>query len=212
MPVQSTCRVDEFLLKWSTGVESRLVRPGVRTISSTRSRGWNANPIRTVYRKNFLTEDNMRTKILIVAASLLVVGTVAGAQGRRGGGPPGGGPPGGRCAMTADSLTDAQKRQVRALGDAFVKAHAAQLDSLKAIGEAARAAREAGKTPEEVRAIMEQGKPIADALAPAQKEFRETVVTYLTPAQLAAGCIPPAPGGMGPGGRRGGPPPKPPVG
>ena len=114
--------------------------------------------------------------------------------------------------MTADSLTDNQKGQVRALSDAFAKAHAAQLDSLKTISEAARTARQAGKTPDEVRAIMEQGKPIADALAPAQKEFRETVVTYLTPAQLAAGCIPPAPGGMGPGGRRGGPPPKPPVG
>ena len=114
--------------------------------------------------------------------------------------------------MTADSLTDNQKGQVRALSDAFAKAHAAQLDSLKTISEAARTARQAGKTPDEVRAIMEQGKPVSDALAPAQKEFRETVVTYLTPAQLAAGCIPPAPGGMGPGGRRGGPPPKPPVG
>ena len=147
----------------------------------------------------------------MVAAPLMLVATaVAGAQGggRRGGGPPGGG----RCAMTADSLTDNQKGQVRALSDAFAKAHAAQLDSLKTISEAARTARQAGKTPDEVRAIMEQGKPIADALAPAQKEFRETVVTYLTPAQLAAGCIPPAPGGMGPGGRRGGPPPKPPVG
>jgi uncharacterized protein (DUF305 family) len=114
--------------------------------------------------------------------------------------------------MTADSLTDNQKAQVRSLSDAFVKAHSAQLDSLKTIGEAARAARQAGQTPEQVRAIMEQGKPIMDALAPAQKEFRETIVTYLTPAQLAAGCIPPAPGGPGPGGRRGGPPPKPPVG
>jgi len=114
--------------------------------------------------------------------------------------------------MTADSLTDSQKGQVRALTDAFVKAHAAQLDSLRTIMEAARQAREAGKTPEEVRAVMEQGKPISDALAPARKEFSETVVTYLTPAQLAAGCIPPAPGGPGgPGGRRGGPPPRPPV-
>jgi Spy/CpxP family protein refolding chaperone len=154
----------------------------------------------------------MRTQILIAAAPLLLVAAAtAGAQGRRGGGPPGGGPPGGRCAATADSLTDAQKGQVRALGDAFAKAHSAQLDSLKTIMEASRAALEAGKTPEEVRAIMEQGKPIMDGLAPAQKEFRETVVTYLTPAQIAAGCIPPAPGG-GPGGRRGGPPPRPPVG
>ena len=115
--------------------------------------------------------------------------------------------------MTADSLSDAQKGQVRALSDAFGKAHAAQLDSLRTIMEAARQAREAGKAPEEVRAIMEAGKPINDALAPARKEFGETVVTYLTPAQLAAGCIPPAPGGgpMGPGGRRGGPPPAPPM-
>ena len=47
-------------------------------------------------------------------------------------------------------------------------------------------------------------------LAPFRKQFGETVVTYLTPAQLAAGCIPPPPGGP-PGGRRGGPPPAPPV-
>ena len=47
--------------------------------------------------------------------------------------------------MTADSLSDAQKGQVRALSDAFGKAHAAQLDSLRTIMEAARQAREAGK-------------------------------------------------------------------
>jgi Spy/CpxP family protein refolding chaperone len=158
----------------------------------------------------------MRTKLLIIAAPLLVAATsIAGAQGggRRGGGPPGG--PGGRlgrCAQTADSLTDAQKSQVRTLADAFAKAHAAQLDSLRTIMEAARAAREAGKTPEEIRAIMETAKPIADALAPARKQFSETIVTLLTPAQIAAGCIPPAPGGPPPGGRRGGPPPAPPIG
>src|SRR3954452_2416812 len=154
----------------------------------------------------------MRNKILIITPLLFVATAVAGAQGggRRGGGAGGPGGPGGRCMMTADSLTDSQKGQVRALTDAFVKAHAAQLDSLRTIMEAARQAREAGKTPEEVRAVMEQGKPISDALAPARKEFSETVVTYLTPSQLAAGCIPPAPGG--PGGRRGGPPPpRPPV-
>ena len=157
----------------------------------------------------------MRNKILTIAAPLLAVATtVAGAQGggRRGGPPGGPGGPGGRCAMTADSLTDTQKGQVRALTDAFVKSHAAQLDSLRAIMEEARQAREAGKTPEELHAIMDQGKPINDALAPARKEFSEAVITYLTPAQIAAGCIPPAPGGGPPGGRRGGPPPRPPVG
>jgi len=158
----------------------------------------------------------MRNRILMISAPLLLaaVATASAQDGGRRGGPPGGrGGPGGRCAMTADSLTDAQKGQVRALSDAFAKAHAAQLDSLRVIMEAARQAREAGKAPEEIRAIMETGKPINDALAPARKEFGETVVTYLTPAQLAAGCIPPAPGGgpMGPGGRRGGPPPPPPI-
>jgi len=147
----------------------------------------------------------MRTKILIIAAPILFAASIAEAQGRRGGGPPG--RPSGRCAQTADSLTDAQKSQVKTLADAFTKAHAAQLDSLRVIMEAARAAREAGKAPDEIRAIMETAKPIVDALAPARKEFSEAVVTLLTPAQIAAGCIPPAPGGPPPGGRRGGGPP-----
>jgi Spy/CpxP family protein refolding chaperone len=111
------------------------------------------------------------------------------------------------CRQGADSLSDTQKAQVRALGDAFMTAHKPQLDSLRAIMEAARAAREAGKTPDEIRAIMEQGKPINDELAPARKDYHEAVVKFLTPQQVADGCIPPAPGGGPPGGRRGGPPP-----
>jgi len=152
----------------------------------------------------------MRTRTLIITVPLLAVAAItAGAQdGGRRGGPPGGfGGRGNRCAQTADSLTDAQKVQVKGLADAFTKAHAGQLDSLRAIMELARAAREAGKTPVEVRAIMETSKPIVDALAPARKAFSESAAALLTPSQLAAGCIPPAPGGPPPGGRRGGPPP-----
>ncbi|MEO7084862.1 MAG: hypothetical protein ABI442_22005 [Gemmatimonadaceae bacterium] len=147
-----------------------------------------------------------------VAPLLLAATAVAGAQ--RSGGPPGGrGGPGMmmRSATTADSLTDSQKAQVRALSDAFVKAHQPQMDSLRAIMEASRAARQAGSTQDAIRGIMEQGAPINAELAPFRKQFAETVTTYLTPAQVAAGCIPPAPGGGGPGGRRGGPPPAPPV-
>jgi Spy/CpxP family protein refolding chaperone len=144
-----------------------------------------------------------------IAPMLFAATAVAGAQ--RNGGPPGGrggrGGPGGRCAMTADSLTDSQKTQVKSLGDAYMQAHAPQIDSLHAIMQASMAARQAGKTQDEVRAIMEQGKPINGELAPFRKQFGETVVTYLTPAQLAAGCVPPAPGGGPMGGRRGGPPP-----
>ena len=155
----------------------------------------------------------MRSLSIAVAAIALVATTnTLEAQrggGRGGPGGRGGGPPGGmmRCAGTADSLTDAQKGQVKSLGDAYVAAHKPALDSLRAIMEASRAAREAGKTPEEMRAIMEQGKSINDGLAPARKEFAEAAIKLLTTSQIAEGCIPQAPGG-GPmmGGRRGGPP------
>jgi hypothetical protein len=117
-----------------------------------------------------------------------------------------------RCAQTADSLTDVQKGQVKALSDAYVAAHKSSLDSLRAIMDAMREAAAAGKTPEETRAIMEQGRPINEGLAPARKEFAEAAIKLLTPSQIAEGCIPQAPGmpmmgGMRMGGRRGGPPP-----
>jgi Spy/CpxP family protein refolding chaperone len=156
----------------------------------------------------------MRSLSLTVAAITLVATTnTMQAQGGRMGGRAGrGGPPGGmmRCAQTADSLTDDQKGQVKALGDAYLAAHQSSLDSLKTIMEASRAARQAGKAPEDVRAIMEMGKPINDALAPARKEFAESAIKLLTPSQIAAGCIPQAPGGPMMGGRRGGPPRQPP--
>jgi len=149
----------------------------------------------------------MRKSILMVAA-LATMSSAGLAQRGPGGFPRGrGGPPGGRCAMTADSLTDVQKGQVHALVQQFAQAHAPQLDSLRVIMEAARAARQAGKTPHEIRSIMETGKPIADELAPARKEFHDAAEKLLTSAQVAAGCVPPAPGGPPTGGRRGGPPP-----
>lgn len=137
------------------------------------------------------------------------------AQRGRGGPPgPGGGPPGGmmRCMESADSLTDTQKAQVKALSDAYVAAHKSSLDSLRAIMEAARAAREAGQTQEQVRAIMDQSRAINEALAPARKEYAESVIKLLSPSQIASGCVPPAPGGGPMGGRgRGGPPRQPPT-
>jgi Spy/CpxP family protein refolding chaperone len=160
----------------------------------------------------------MTNRMLMLSAfALIAAGATAGAQAN--GGPPPGrggrGGPGGRCATTADSLTDIQKGQVRSLNQAFTKAHATQLDSLRAIMEAARTAREAGKSQDEVRAIMESGRPINEALAPDRKAATEEIVKLLTPAQIAAGCIPPLPGMAGGGGRgrggRGGPPPGPPL-
>lgn len=147
----------------------------------------------------------MRNRLLTLAALMLATAAPAawaqrgpGGRGRMGG-------PGPMCREGADSLGDAQKTQVKTLGDAFVSANKTQLDSLRAIMEAARAARQAGKTQDEVRAIMDQGKAINDELAPSRKDFHEAVVKLLTPQQVADGCIPPAPGGGPPfGGRRGG--------
>lgn len=152
----------------------------------------------------------MRNRLLTLAALAIAMSAPAawaqrGPGGRGGPGRMGG--PNAACRQGADSLTDTQKTQVRALGDAFMTAHKTQLDSLRSIMEAVRAAREAGKTSDEVRAIMETGRPINEALAPARKDYHDAVEKLLTPQQIADGCIPPAPGGGPPmRGRRGGPP------
>ena len=105
----------------------------------------------------------MRHSMLAFAAVAVVISAPATHAQRGRGGPPGGGPPGARCAQTADSLTDSQKAQVRSLVDAYVAAHKPSLDSLRTIMEAARAAREAGKTMEEVRAIRDEvGRRVAE--------------------------------------------------
>jgi Spy/CpxP family protein refolding chaperone len=151
---------------------------------------------------------------MLTIATVMLAAAGASASAQRSGPPPGGrggrggpGGPGGRCAATPDSLTDTQKGQVRELGMAFTAAHTAQLDSLRAIMDASRAARQAGKSQDEIRAIMESGRPIVEALAPARRDFSQAVQKLMTPEQIAAGCIPPAPGGPM-GGRRGGPPPE----
>jgi len=145
----------------------------------------------------------MRNRLLTLAVVAFATSAPAAWAQRGPGGPGRMGGPGPMCRRGADSLSDDQKTQVKALGDAFMAAHKPQLDSLRAIMEAARAAREAGKTQDEVRAIMDQGKAINDELAPARKDFHEAVVKLLTPQQVADGCIPPAPGGGPPFGGRG---------
>src|SRR5262249_45889875 len=144
------------------------------------------------------TRNSMRNRLLILAA-LAVATTAPAAWAQRGPGGPGRmGGPGPMCRQGTDSLSDEQKAQVKSLSDAFVSAHKTQLDSLRAIMDAARAARQAGKTQDEVRAIMDQGKGINDELAPARKDFHEAVVKLLTAQQVSDGCIPPAPGGSPP--------------
>jgi Spy/CpxP family protein refolding chaperone len=82
-------------------------------------------------------------------------------------------------------LTQAQKDSIAVLRAAFRAAHAPQLDSLKAIFEAARAARQSGATREEVRAILVTGRPIAEALRPDVVALHQAVRAVLTDAQRA---------------------------
>ncbi len=83
------------------------------------------------------------------------------------------------------ALTQVQKDSIAALRLAFRTAHAAQLDSLKAIFEAARAARQAGATREEVRAILITGRPIAEALRPDVIALHQAIWAVFTPLQKA---------------------------
>ncbi|MDQ8153337.1 MAG: Spy/CpxP family protein refolding chaperone [Gemmatimonadota bacterium] len=82
-------------------------------------------------------------------------------------------------------LTDAQKAAIKALHDAFAAAHKTQFDQLKAIHDQAHAAAKAGKTREEVRAILEKGRPIMESMKADFEALRAAVAAILTAEQKA---------------------------
>lgn len=82
-------------------------------------------------------------------------------------------------------LTDAQKAQIDALRAAFQTANAANHAALKAIFDEAKAARDAGKTRAEVRAILDRGKPMADQMRAAVQALHTAIQAVLTDAQRA---------------------------
>jgi Spy/CpxP family protein refolding chaperone len=82
-------------------------------------------------------------------------------------------------------LTDAQKAAIKALHDAYAAAHKAQFDQLKAIHDEARAAMKAGKTRDEVKAILDKGKVIMDGMKADFDALQAKVQAILTPAQKA---------------------------
>lgn len=114
------------------------------------------------------------------------------------------------------ALTQAQQDSITVLRSAFEAANQPALDSLKKIFDAAKAARDAGATREEVHVILEQGKAIRDALRPAVEALHAAIRAVFTDAQRAwLDAHRPPPGGRGgPGGPGGhhGPPPPPPSG
>ena len=82
-------------------------------------------------------------------------------------------------------LTDAQRAEMLALRMAFRAENEAQLDSLRDIFREARLARLEGATRAEVRAILETGRPLAEALRPKVRALHEALQAVLTDAQRA---------------------------
>jgi len=80
--------------------------------------------------------------------------------------------------LSAEQITELQ-----ALRTAFLAEHAAEVDALQAIFVEARAARQAGATREEVRAILMEGRPIALALRVDLLALHQAILGVLTPAQ-----------------------------
>lgn len=82
-------------------------------------------------------------------------------------------------------LSAAQEASIKALLSAFAQSTRADHEALAAINKQAREAIRAGKTREEVRAILEQGNPIRLRLEAAEKKLHDDVMAVLTPEQRA---------------------------
>jgi len=83
------------------------------------------------------------------------------------------------------ALSEEQKAEIAALREAFRTEHAAELDALKAIFEEAKAAREAGATREEVRAILAEGRDLATAIRVDLVDLHYAIWNVYTPSQKA---------------------------
>lgn len=82
-------------------------------------------------------------------------------------------------------LTEEQRAEMLALRVAFRAEHAEELDALRAIFQEARAARQAGASRIEVRAILAEGRPIVEALRPFVRALHEALRAVLTDEQRA---------------------------
>ncbi|HEX9109759.1 MAG TPA: Spy/CpxP family protein refolding chaperone [Longimicrobiales bacterium] len=83
------------------------------------------------------------------------------------------------------ALTDAQKTQIKGYVTAFQAANKSDLDALRALFQQARQARQNGSTPDQVKAILEQGAPIRQRLQTARQQLRQQIEGVLTADQKA---------------------------
>jgi Spy/CpxP family protein refolding chaperone len=82
-------------------------------------------------------------------------------------------------------LTREQREAIRALNVAFQREHRADLDALRAATRSAMQARRDGKSPEEVRALLDATRPVRERLGPAFAGLHRAVHAVLTDAQRA---------------------------
>lgn len=103
---------------------------------------------------------------------------------------------------TAPQLTEAQLAQIKALRDAFETANRADIQLMRTVGEEVRAARAAGKSDTEIKAILAKAEAARERLRAAERKLQEDLMALLTAEQRANWCV--GRGMRGPGGEIGG--------
>jgi Spy/CpxP family protein refolding chaperone len=92
---------------------------------------------------------------------------------------------GGSAFPDALQLTAEQKAAIAALHDAFMQANGADLVALEAIEREAKAGIKAGKSHDEIRAILAKADPIRERLEAAFKKLQADIWAVYTPEQRA---------------------------
>ena len=83
-------------------------------------------------------------------------------------------------------LTDDQAKQIRTLQEQFVASVKADLELIRSVAEDARKAREAGKSRQEVAAILEKASEAHRRIAAAEQALQAAILGLLTPEQQRA--------------------------
>lgn len=86
-------------------------------------------------------------------------------------------------------LTDEQIAKIRSLKQAFQEAIADEIAAIKAAQQEARAAKQAGASAEEIRAILATVKDEMEAVRQAEVRLMNAIQDVLTPEQRAKWCI-----------------------
>jgi Spy/CpxP family protein refolding chaperone len=90
------------------------------------------------------------------------------------------------CGPDAARLTEEQVKQIRSLQDRFYASVKADLELIRSIAEEAKKARAAGKSREEVAAILARAAEAQARVASAERRLQEAILALLTPEQKRA--------------------------